>query len=162
MLDRNASIRIINDDHVLAGEGAGDLIGVEHEQNFVVLHRQIVRQRPLFFPSENSRQCRQLVDGPMRILIGFGEFAEPRIVARQKRRQERVAAFDVNDVRKPQLLNEPVLQCPESTFHAALACGVLAQMISMLSSSSARPNWVMPVPPAASRLFTRKMECLSE
>jgi hypothetical protein len=38
----------------------------------------------------------------------------------------------------------------------------LAQMISMLSSASARPNWVMPSPLAASALLTRKMECLSE
>jgi hypothetical protein len=41
------------------------------------------------------------------------------------------------------------------------ACGLLAQMMSMFSANSARPNWVTPSPPAASLLFTRKMPCLS-
>jgi len=37
-----------------------------------------------------------------------------------------------------------------------------AQMISMFSSASARPNCVIPEPPFASGLFTRKTVCLSE
>src|SRR3954469_22341540 len=41
-----------------------------------------------------------------------------------------------------------------------LAWGALAQMMSMFSWSSARPNWVMPSPPAASLRLTRNTPVL--
>ena len=41
-----------------------------------------------------------------------------------------------------------------------LACGLLAQMMSIFNANSARPNWVTPSPPAASLLFTRKIATL--
>ncbi len=44
---------------------------------------------------------------------------------------------------------------------AALAWGVLAQRMSMLSSESARPNCVIPAPWAASGAATRKMPAWS-
>ena len=50
---------------------------------------------------------------------------------------------------------------PNARSTRPFACGLFAQMMSMLSSDSARPNWVTPSPPAASLLFTRKMLCLS-
>ena len=50
---------------------------------------------------------------------------------------------------------------PNARSMRPLACGLLAQMMSMFSANSARPNWVTPSPPAASLLFTRKMPCLS-
>jgi len=43
-----------------------------------------------------------------------------------------------------------------------LAWEELAHRISTLISASARPNWVMPCPLAASAFATRKIECLSE
>src|ERR671916_482327 len=51
---------------------------------------------------------------------------------------------------------------PKERSTRPLAGAELAHRMSMLSSCSARPNWVMPSPLAASRLLTRKMACLSE
>ena len=61
----------------------------------------------------------------------------------------------------------PAIRCgsswwPSHTHPAGIfvvTCGLLAQMMSMFSASSARPNWVTPSPP--SPLFTLKMLCLS-
>ena len=50
---------------------------------------------------------------------------------------------------------------PNARSTRPFACGLLAQIMSMFSSINARPNWVMPSPPAACLLFTRKMLCLS-
>src|SRR3954447_14053625 len=48
--------------------------------------------------------------------------------------------------------------CARST--RPFACGLFAQMMATFSSCSARPNWVVPSPPAASGWSTRKMPCL--
>jgi hypothetical protein len=45
---------------------------------------------------------------------------------------------------------------PNARVMRPFACGLLAQMMSMFSANSARPNWVTPSPPAASLRFTRK------
>jgi hypothetical protein len=50
---------------------------------------------------------------------------------------------------------------PNARSMRPFACGLLAQMMSMFSANSARPNCVTPSPPAASLLFTRKIPCLS-
>ena len=50
---------------------------------------------------------------------------------------------------------------PNARSMRPFACGLLAQMMSMFSANSARPNWVTPSPPIASLRFTRKMPCLS-
>ena len=50
---------------------------------------------------------------------------------------------------------------PNARSMRPFACGLLAQMMSMFSAYSARPNWVIPSPAMASLLFTRKMPCLS-
>src|SRR5205809_206261 len=42
---------------------------------------------------------------------------------------------------------------PNARSMRPFACGLLAQMMSMFSANSARPNWVTPSPPAASLLF---------
>src|ERR1700720_4129993 len=50
---------------------------------------------------------------------------------------------------------------PNARSMRPFACGLLAQMMSMFSANSARPNCVTPSPPAASLRLTRKMPCLS-
>src|SRR3954451_24075500 len=91
-----------------------------------------------------------------------GRSGELAIVALKKARQKRIGGFTVADARQPQLLDQPVLQGRMSAFHPPLGWLELAHRISMLRSAKARPNWVMPSPPAASSLLTRKIECLSE
>src|SRR4051794_14126406 len=47
---------------------------------------------------------------------------------------------------------------PKARSIRPLACGVLAQMMSMFSDDKARPNCVTPSPPIASLALTRKMQ----
>ena len=68
----------------------------------------------------------------------------------------------------PELLQELKTRIRGAQVRAALAVNrelvllELAHMISMFSSASARPNCVIPEPPLASGLLTRKTVCLSE
>lgn len=77
---------------------------------------------------------RRQVDLAMQVVWLRRHHGEAFIEPLHERRQEGVAGFNVADLCEPQLL---------------------------VQSLSARPNCVMPWPPAASR-FMRKTECLSE
>src|SRR6266852_3364092 len=109
-------------------------------------------------------------------VLGIGRVtAEARVVGGDEPRQpcvrrgHRSSGLTRGYPRQPQLFDHSVLQCAKRAFDASsrfrrgrlFACGLLAQMMSMFSANSARPNWVTPSPPAASLLFTRKMPCLS-
>src|SRR6266852_9770535 len=103
-------------------------------------------------------------------VLGIGRVtAEARVVGGDEPGQPCVRRGHRRYPRQPQLLDHSVLQCAKRAFDASprfrrgrlFACGLLAQMMSMFSANSARPNWVTPSPPAASLLFTRKMPCLS-
>ena len=73
---------------------------------------------------------------------------------------ERAAAIDDTSASRSSLT---IRSCsvPNARSMRPFAWGLLAQIMSMFSVNSARPNWVTPSPPAASLLFTRKMPCLS-
>jgi hypothetical protein len=102
------------------------------------------------------------VESAVQVLRLDGSHGEAFVEALKELRQELVAGLHIADVGKSQFLDQTVLEGTVTRSTRPLARLEFAQMISMFSSANARPNCVIPEPPLASGLFTRKTVCLSE
>src|SRR5208337_1229166 len=69
VFDDEAPVRIVENHHALTGEGTRDLIRLENEQHLVVLQRQAVGDRALFFPGESVVEIIILGERPVNILV---------------------------------------------------------------------------------------------
>src|SRR5262245_37972849 len=143
--DRKSAIRIIEDHDPLAGQGSCDLVRLQDKQHLVVLQRQIFGDRAILLPGKGVIEIVIASERTMEVPLIKRRLGEAGIVVCHERRQERIAG-----------------SVPFARSTRPLACEELAQMMSMLSACRARPNCVIPSPPAASFLFTRNTACLSE
>lgn len=71
---------------------------------------------------------------PVHVLRVAWLLAETSVEIRNELRRIGIGSFDRIDAAKPHLLDQPILQCLVRTSTRPLACGVLAQMMSMFGS----------------------------
>ena len=133
----------------LRASGLVTSFGSRMNRHLVVLERQVVRDRPLLLPGKRLIELVVLRQRPVQILVAARLRREAPVVVLHERRQERVASLNVEMPDSRISFTSRSCNVPLARSTRPFAWGAFAQMMSMLSWSSARPNWVIPSPPAA-------------
>src|SRR5450759_1374606 len=159
--DRQPAVGMIDHRHPFADRRLSLVARLQDEDHLVVLEGQRPRQRALLLPGEGIRQIIALAQWPVQILAVHRQLGKARIVVGHERREEGIPRGQAGCSGEPHSLTSRSCKvlCARST--RPFAWLELAQMMSMLSASRARPNWVIPSPPIAPSWLTRKTPCLS-
>lgn len=120
MHNLEATVRIIANNHFLAGQGPRNVGRIEDEQHLVAAQRHSLRQRANFLAAHGAIKVLVIGPRPVHVLRIARLFAETRVEIRNELRCIGVGFLDSVNTAKPHLLDQPILQCLVGTFHPAL------------------------------------------
>jgi len=108
--DLKPTVRIVADDHLLAGQALRKGARIEDEQHLVVAQRQGLRQRADFLATHRAVQVLMLGEGTVHVLRIAWFLAEPGIEIGGELGRIGIGRLDHADAAKAQFLHKPVLQ----------------------------------------------------